>query len=181
DRSVQAEQVSDVQRAPRWAARRARLGSVSRRGIRHRSGCDERGAAARVPGHDERNAVRWGESEIGARILRRDDGTGRRGHDALARVFLRQGAGSETLFRTGADAADVPGDPGEPEEKLEVQFVAAISGISDGQADVSMHAVGHAHLQRIWMAETLLPFAGWIRGHVRGAAGYDRVEQLRDG
>ena len=42
--------------------------------------------------------------------------------------------------------------------KKEWQFnlVAAVSGISDGEEDVSVHAVGDADLQHFWVAEALL-------------------------
>ncbi len=62
-----------------------------------------------------------------------------------------------------AHAAHVPRDFVEPQEELAVQSVAAVFGISDGQAHVSLHAVGHADLQYFRMAETLLSAAGWLR------------------
>ena len=79
------------------------------------------------------------------------------------------------------DAADVPGDSVEPEEGMAVQSVAAVSGIPDGQADVSVHAVGDADLQHLRVAEAVLPLAGRVCGDFCRAAGDDRVEQLRDG
>ena len=41
---------------------------------------------------DQYDAVRRRRAEVRARVLRRDDGTRRRGHDALARLHLRQGS-----------------------------------------------------------------------------------------
>ena len=52
---------------------------------------------ARVPRDDQHDAVRRRRSEQRARVLRRDDGAGRRGDDALAGLQLRQSAGSEAL------------------------------------------------------------------------------------
>ena len=64
---------------------------------------------------------------------------------------------------------------------MAVQFVAAVPGIPDGEADLSVHAVGHADVQHLWVAEALLSVAGRVRRDFRRVAGYDRVEQLRDG
>ena len=57
------------------------------------------------------------DPEQRARILRRDDGPGRRGHDALARLLVRQGSRPEPLSGTRADAAAVPRDAVEPQER----------------------------------------------------------------
>ena len=50
------------------------------------------------------------------------------------------------------------------------QPVAPLPRISDGQAHLSLHAVGYAHLQRLRMAETLLPAAGRLRRNFRRTA-----------
>ena len=67
---------------------------------------------------------------------------------------------------TRALAQAVPRDSFESQEELEVQYVSALSGIPDGQAGLPMHAVGNADVQHLWLAEALLPAAGWLRGHV---------------
>ena len=58
-------------------------------------------------------------------------------------LHLRQGSGPEALPGPRALAKAVPRDSVEPEEELEVQHVAAVSGIPDGQARLRVHAVGH--------------------------------------
>ena len=55
------------------------------------------------------------------------------------------------------------------------------SGISHGQANLSLHSVGHAHLQYFRMAEALLPAAGWLRRNFRRAAFDYKLEQLWHG
>ena len=66
------------------------------------------------------------------RLLRRDDGLGRRRHDAFARLRLRQGAQSGTMARQGAHAQPVPNDPVESQSCVDLQYVASVSGVSDG-------------------------------------------------
>jgi hypothetical protein len=64
----------------------------------------------------------------------------------------------------------VPRDSFKSQEELEIQSLAPLSGIPDGQAHLSLHPMGHAHLQRVRMAETLLPASGWLRGNVSRAS-----------
>ena len=64
-------------------------------------------------------------------------------------------------------------------KKLGVQSVAAVSGIPDGQARLSLHAVGHADLQPLRLAEAVLPAAGRLRRHLRRVDARDRVAQVR--
>ena len=59
----------------------------------------------------------------------------------------------------------------QPQEELAVQPVAAVSGIPDGQAPLRLHAVGHADVQHLWLAEAVLSAAGWLRRYVRGTDG----------
>ena len=61
----------------------------------------------------------------------------------------------------------VPRDPVEPQEELAVQPVAAVPRIPDGQARLRLHALGHADVQHLRLAEALLPAAGRLRRHVR--------------
>ena len=48
-------------------------------------------------------------------------------------------------------------------------------GIPDGQARLRLHAVGHADVQHLRLAEAVLPAAGWLRRHLPGADGGDGV------
>ncbi len=59
--------------------------------------------------------------------------------------------------------------------------IEAVPRISDGQANLCLHAVGHADLQRLRLAEALLLAAGRVRGHVPGTAQRHRVAELRHG
>ena len=72
-------------------------------------------------------------------------------------------------------------DPGEPQEDLAVQSVGAVPRVPDGQASIRLHAVGHADLQHLRLAETLLSTAGRLRRFVPGIARLDRVGKLRNG
>ncbi len=79
----------------------------------------------------------------------------------------------------GAVAQTVPDDFVEPQEELGVQHASAVQRISDGQARLRVHAVGHAGVLDFWVAEAVLSAAGWLRGYVSGAAGRDGVGELR--
>ena len=59
-------------------------------------------------------------------------------------------------------------DPHQPQERLALQPVAAVPRIPDGQAALRLHAVGHADVQHLRLAEAVLPAAGRLRRHVRG-------------
>ncbi len=63
--------------------------------------------------------------------------------------------------------------------ELELQHVAAVPRIPDGQAALRLHPLGHAHLQPLRLAEALLPAAGRLCGHFRGADGRDQLGKLR--
>ena len=52
------------------------------------------------------------------------------------------------------------------------------SGLPGGQSGVSLHALGHAHAQRVWLAETLLSPRRGLRSIVQGADGDDGLGQL---
>ena len=94
-------------------------------------------------------------------------------------IFLRQGSRPETFPRPRPYPPHVPRDPLEPQEELAVQSVAAVSRIPDGQAHLSLHAVGHADVQRLRLAKTLLPAARRLRGNFQGIAVDDRMAELR--
>ncbi len=49
-----------------------------------------------------------------------------------------------------------------------------------GKADVSMHALGDADIQRIRVAKALLSLAGRLRRNILRTAGHDGVEQVRN-
>ena len=92
---------------------------------------------------------------------------------------MMEGPRPEAFSGTGADAAVVPCDPGEPQGQMGVQPVAAVPGIPDGQARLPVHAVGHADLQHVRLAEAVLPAAGRLRRHLRRVDARDRVAQVR--
>jgi hypothetical protein len=49
------------------------------------------------------------------------------------------------------------------EKHVALQHVSAVSGIPDGQAQLPVHALGHADLQHLRLAEALLSPAGRLR------------------
>ena len=59
--------------------------------------------------------------------------------------------------------------------QLAIQSIAAVSRIPDGQAPLQLHALGHADLQSLRLAEALLSAAGWLRRHLRRVDGKHRV------
>ena len=63
--------------------------------------------------------------------------------------------------------------------KMGLQPVAALPRIPHGQARLPVHALGHAHLQSLRLAEALLPAAGRLRRHLRRADARDRMAPLR--
>jgi len=69
--------------------------------------------------------------------------------------------------------------PVEPEAPVEVQPVAAVPAVSDGQAGLRVHAVGQPHLQRLRLAAPLLPDAGRLCRELQGAAGDHALGELR--
>ena len=73
-------------------------------GYEHRGGRHSRSGEARLPRDHKHHAVRWRRPEQRARVLRRDDGTGRGRDDAFAGILLRQGARPAALSRQGAHA-----------------------------------------------------------------------------
>ena len=75
--------------------------------------------------------------------------------------------------------ASVPRHSVESQEGVEVQHVAALSGIPDGQARLPVHAVGLARVQHFRLAETLLSAAGRLCRHLPGAARHYGLETLR--
>ncbi len=115
------------------------------------------------------------------RALRRADDRRRREHDGVARVHVRQGSRPEALPGAGAVEEAVPVDPVEPQEDLALQCVAHVHGVPDGQEEPDLHAVGHADVLDLRLAEALLPAAGWLRGHLPGVDGDGRVAELWDG
>ena len=56
-----------------------------------------------------------------------------------------------------------------------VQPVAAVPRIPDGQAPICLHALGHAHVQHLRMAEALLPPAGRLCRHLQRVDGDHRI------
>jgi hypothetical protein len=61
------------------------------------------------------------------------------------------------------------------EDALALQPVAAVPRIPDGQAQLQVHALGHADLQHLRLAEALLPAAGRLCGVLQRIDGNDRV------
>ena len=135
--------------------------------------------ASRLPRDHQHHSVRWRRSQQRAQLLRRDDGSRRREHDGFARIFLRQGARPEALHGPRPHSPHVPRHAFQSQEDLALQPVAALPRIPDGQAQLQVHALGHADLQHLRMAETLLPAAGWLRRILQRIDGNDGVGQLR--
>ena len=104
---------------------------------------------------------------------------GRREHDGLAGLYLRQGARPEALSRPRAVEEAVSLDPVEPQEDLAVQCVAHVHGVPDGQEAPDLHAVGHADVLHLRLAEAVLSAAGWLRRHLPGVDGDGGVAELR--
>jgi len=69
----------------------------------------------------------------------------------------------------------------ESQEELAIQSIAVVSRVLDGKKDLRLHALGHADLQRLRLAKTLLPAAGRLRRHVSGTARFHGVGKLRHG
>ena len=65
-------------------------------------------------------------------------------------------------------------------KQLALQSIAAVSRIPDGQAALQLHALGHADLQSVRLAETLLPAAGRLCRHLRRVDGKHGVGAVRD-
>ena len=87
-------------------------------------------------------------------LLRRDDGARRRGHDGLARLQLREGAGSGALPAPSSAPSDLfrrlldrPGSAA-----LALQPVAAVPRVPGRARELRLHAVGHARLLGLRLA-----------------------------
>src|SRR5207302_6662052 len=65
------------------------------------------------------------------------------------------------------------------EAELALQPVAVLPAVPHGQARFRMHAVGQPDLQRLRLAEALLPPAGRIRANLSRADGRDGVVEVR--
>ena len=61
----------------------------------------------------------------------------------------------------------VHANPQQPQEKVGLQPEPAVPRIPHGQAALRLHALGHADLQHLRLAEALLPAAGRLRRHLR--------------
>src|SRR5262249_45899962 len=85
----------------------------------------------------------------------------------------------ETLPWPRPHATGIPRHAVEPQEELGVQSVAALPGVPDGQARLSVHALGHADLQPLRLAEAVLPAAGRLRRYIWRFNARDRVAQVR--
>ncbi len=68
----------------------------------------------------------------------------------------------------------------QPVGKVELQPEPAVSRISDGQAQLQVHTLGHADVQHLRLAEALLLASGRLRGHVRRAVARNELGKLRD-
>ncbi len=114
---VQAQQVPLVLGASGWAARAPRFFRVPRGRVRHCDGGRAGRGGGGVPRDDQYDALRRGRPGKRARALRRDDGGGRREHDGVARLYLRQGPRPEPFSGQGALAQAVSRHPVEPQEE----------------------------------------------------------------
>jgi hypothetical protein len=111
---------------------------------------------ARFSRHYQLDAVRGRRPALCANF-RPPDGTRRGRHDDLARLPATRKrptrnifciAGKRELFRRLLDR---------PKKALAIQSVAAVSGVSQGQLGTGMHPVGQSHVQRLRLAEAVLP------------------------
>jgi hypothetical protein len=99
----------------------------------------------------------------------------------LSPGYSYDNAPDQKHFLGRADAEIIPRDPLQPQKELAVQPIEIISGILDGQEKLHLHAVGHAYLQRVWLAEAVLFATGRLRGHLQGANGFGGMAELRNG
>src|SRR5262249_9609681 len=129
--------------------------------------------------HHQQHPVRRRQPGPHADVLRRDDGPGCRGHDAVARLLLFEGPRPGAFPAPPEDERDLRQDALEPQAPLEVQSVAAVPAVPHGQVGLRVHAVGHAGLQHLRLAATVLPAAGRLRRHVHGADGDDALGAVR--
>ena len=98
------------------------------------------------------------DPEQRARVLRRDDGARRRGHDAFARLHLRQGARPEALPGHGAKTRRLfRAILSNRKKSWQFNQSPAVPRVPDGQAELRLHAVGHADVQHLRLAEAVLP------------------------
>ena len=125
---------------------------------------------ARLPRHHQHHAVRRRRPGARARVLRRDDGPRRRGHDALARLRLRQGARTRSfLGKRDAHAACSATILSNRKRSWNFNQSPLFLEFLMGRARLRLHAVGHADLQRLRLAEALLPAAGRLRRDLRAS------------
>ena len=61
------------------------------------------------------------------------------------------------------------------QEVVEVQYVAPVPRIPDGQAQLRVHCLGLARLQHLRLAEALLSVAGRLHGNLPGTARHDQL------
>src|SRR2546426_622478 len=165
--------------SPRWAPRPARRSRLPRRGLRPNGGRDQGSARAGISRDHELDALRRREPAEDARVLRRDDGPGGRGHDDLAGLQLRQGAGSGALPARPALSRPVLGDALESKASVAVQPVAVVPPVPHGQAGLRVHTLGQPDLQRLRLAAALLPSPGGVRVELQGFAGDHPLGELR--
>jgi hopanoid biosynthesis associated radical SAM protein HpnH len=77
------------------------------------------------------------------------------------------------------NAPVVPPDPEQSPPQVAVQHEPALPRVPDGQARVQVHSVGHADLQHLRLAETVLSPARRLRRYVRRAHERNQVGALR--
>ncbi len=71
-------------------------------------------------------------------------------------------------------------DGADPKSVRAFQSFAVVSRVSDGQAALSLHALGHADVQHFRLAEAVLSASGWLRRNFQRADSRNRVGQLWD-
>ena len=100
-------------------------------------------------------------------LLRRGDATRCRGHDGVARLLVlgRTRTRSTSSPKRGDARVLPPRVPlrAERRKTLALQPVAALPRVPDRRARLRLHAVGHARLWRVRLAEALLPAPGRLR------------------
>ena len=114
---IHAQQVSVVFRPHGWQREHHDF-SVCREGTYDKAvEGNSHGARARLPRHHQHHAVRRRRSRERPPVLRRHDGAGRRGHDAFARLHLRQGSRPGAFPEPEEDAQSLPPDLEQPLRK----------------------------------------------------------------
>jgi len=104
---------------------------------------------------------------------------GRRGHDALARIFLRQGARSEAFSRPRPHAAPVPRILSNRKKQWQFNMSPLFLEFLMGKRDYACTPWGMPTYKHFRLAKAVLPAAGRLCRYLCGADGIDGLGKLR--